>query len=268
MMIDLNHNSGFVYGRAPPPLSVRLNALIDEALVAQHAAMPQRTYLGASRIGEDCSRRLVYEYTQTPPDPDKAFSGQTLRIFAAGHQFEELSIRWLRAAGFELLSQRRDGGQFGFETAGGRIKGHIDGVIVAGPDIGLTWPALFEHKALKARSWSDVVKRGVALSKPVYYAQLQLYMAYMAFDVALLTCLNKDTQELYHERVAFVPHIAQGLSDKAVAILRAAEAHDLPPRIAAKPDFHICRFCPFHATCWTADEHGGRSVSHGEGGGC
>ena len=132
MMIDLNHESGFVYGGNIPPLSVRVNALIDRALVAQNEAQPKRSYLGGSRIGEPCSRRLVYEYTHTPHDPDKAFSGQTLRIFAAGHQFEELSIRWIKAAGFDLLTQRRDGGQFGFETAGGRIKGHIDGVIVGG----------------------------------------------------------------------------------------------------------------------------------------
>ena len=250
MSIDLNHGSGFTYGSEPPSLNERLNALIDHALVVQNAAQPKRNYLGGSRIGEACSRRLVYEYTHTPQDPDKVFSGQTLRIFAAGHQFEELSIRWIRAAGFELLTQRRDGGQFGFETAGGRIRGHIDGVIVGGPDIGITWPALFEHKALKHKSWSDVVKRGVEVSKPVYYAQLQLYMAYMELDVALFTCLNKDTQELHHEKVGFLPHVAQALSDKAAEIIRTAEANDLPPRIAANPDFHVCRFCPFHSTCW------------------
>ena len=250
MSIDLNHGSGFTYGGGTASLNARLNGLIDRALVAQNEAQPKRTYLGGSRIGEACSRRLVYEYTHTPHDPDKAFSGQTLRIFAAGHQFEELSIRWIRAAGFELLTQRRDGGQFGFETAGGRIKGHIDGVIVDGPDIGMPWPALFEHKALKAKSWADVVKRGVELSKPVYYAQLQLYMAYMELDVALFTCLNKDTQELHHERVDLVPHAAQALSDKAAGIIRAVEAHECPARIAANPDFHVCRFCPFHSTCW------------------
>jgi hypothetical protein len=252
MTVDLNHGSGCTYGSEPQSLNVRLNALIDQALVAQHEAQHKRNYLGGSRIGEACSRRLVYEYTHTPHDPDKAFSGQTLRIFAAGHQFEELSIRWIRAAGFELLTQRRDGGQFGFETAGGRIKGHIDGVIVGGPDIGMPWPALFEHKALKHKSWSDVVKRGVELSKPVYYAQLQLYMAYMELDVALFTCLNKDTQELHHEQVGFLPHVAQALTDKAADIIRAAEANDLPPRIASSPDFHVCRFCPFHSTCWEA----------------
>jgi hypothetical protein len=249
MLIDLNHRSGARYA-AETNLSSAVNAHIDDALTARHRLQTPRTYLGASRIGEACSRRLAYEYMRTPEDPDKAFSGQTLRIFAVGHQFEDLTIGWLRDAGFELRTQRRDGGQFGFETAGGRIKGHIDGVIVGGPDIGIAWPALWEHKALKAKSWTDVVKRGVALSKPVYYAQLQLYMAYMELEVALFTCLNKDTQELHHERVELVPHVAQALSDKAADIIRAVECNDLPPRIAASPDFYICRFCPFHSTCW------------------
>jgi hypothetical protein len=52
--------------------------------------------------------------------------------------------------------------------------------------------------------------------------------------------------------VGFLPHVAQALSDKAADIIRAAEANDLPPRIAASPDFHVCRFCPFHTTCWDA----------------
>lgn len=247
--IDLNHGSGGHY-EPQASLSAAVNARIDEALTSRHRLQVPRDYLGASRIGEACSRRLAYEYAHVPEDPDKVFSGQTLRIFAAGHVFEDLTIAWMQDAGFDLRTRRRDGGQFGFETAGGRIKGHIDGVIVGGPDVGIPWPALFEHKALKARSWTDVVKRGVEISKPVYYAQLQIYMAYMELETSLFTCLNKDTQELHHERVDLVPHVAQALSDKAAEIIRAVEVRDCPPRIAANPDFHVCRFCPFHSTCW------------------
>lgn len=62
---------------------------------------------------------------------------------------------WLRAAGFDLRTERRDGGQFGFSAAGGRLRGHFDGVIVGGgPDVGIAWPALWEHKALNARARS------------------------------------------------------------------------------------------------------------------
>ena len=45
MRIDLNHQSGFIYGSSEPPsLNARLNGLIDRALVAQNEAQPKRTY--------------------------------------------------------------------------------------------------------------------------------------------------------------------------------------------------------------------------------
>jgi hypothetical protein len=255
MLVDLNHRSGFVYGADHPieEAGSRINALIDDVLIAQNRQQPPRDYLGASRIGEPCARRLVYEVTQTPKDPGQDFDGFILRVFEAGHQFETLSIRWLRAAGFDLRTHRRDGEQFGFETAGGRIRGHIDGVIVAGPDVGISWPALWEHKALNAKSWSDLVKRALRASKPIYFAQAQLYMAYMDLEVALFTAMNKDTQALYHEVVPFDAAEPQAQSDKAVAVVRAADAGDLLPRIADNSDFYLCRFCPYRGRCWEAE---------------
>lgn len=253
MLVDLNHHSGFVYGRAPSelePLGARINRRIDTALETERAGQRPRDYLGASRIGEPCARRLVYEVTHTPVDPGRAFDGRSLRIFAAGHAFEDLAIGWLRRAGFDLRTQRRDGSQFGFQTAGGRIRGHVDGVIVDGPELDLAWPLLWEHKALKASSWSDTARKGVPVSKPVYYGQIQVYLAYMGLGAALFTALNKDTCELYHEHVPFDPPVAQAQSDKAVDVLRAADAGERPPRIAASPDFYLCRWCPFAKRCW------------------
>jgi hypothetical protein len=202
-MIDLNSGSGFVYGAlsAVCDAGERINALIDAALETEHRSKPARDYLGGSRIGEQCARRLAYEMTLTPVDDGKGFDGRLLRIFDAGHQFEDLTIRWLQAAGFDLRTRARDGGQFGFSVAGGRLRGHIDGAIVGGPDVGIAWPALFEHKALKQSSWTDLVKRGLRQAKPIYFAQCQLYLAYMQLEVALFTAMNKDTQELYHEVV-------------------------------------------------------------------
>ena len=251
MNIDLNHGSAFVYEHARSlSISDRINAVIDSALVHQNGQQTPRSYLGASRIGEPCARKLVFELTQTPKDPGAEFDGATLRVFDAGHQFEALSIRWLRRAGFDLRDRQKNGRQFGFTTAGGRIRGHIDGVIVAGPDVGITWPALWEHKALGSKSWNDVVKRGLAVSKPVYFAQAQLYMAYMTLDIALVTVLNRDTQRLAHEVVPFDPATAQALSDRAVDILRIAEAGELPPRIASEPAFYLCRMCAYARRCW------------------
>ena len=251
MLIDLNHGSGFIYdGRSVHPAATRINDMIDMALTSERRSIAPREYLGASRIGEPCLRRLVYEFTGTPPDEGKDFDGHVLRIFEAGHVFETLSIRWLRAAGFNLRTTKRDGGQFGFSVAGGKFRGHIDGVIVDGPGIGISWPALWEHKALNAKSWNDLMKRGLMDSKPLYSAQVQIYMAYLEVPVTMFTALNKDTQELCHEIVPFEAASAQTLSDKAVEIIRAAEAHELPPRIAAGASFYLCQFCPFIKCCW------------------
>jgi hypothetical protein len=115
------------------------------------------------------------------------------------------------------------------------------------------WPALFEYKALKQSSWTDLIKRGLRQSKPIYAAQCQLYMAYMQLEVALFTAMNKDSQELYHEVVPFDPAEAQRLSDKAVDILRAIENEELPPRIASNADFYLCRMCPYAGRCWEGD---------------
>ncbi len=46
-----------------------------------------------------------------------------------GHVFEDLAIGWLRRAGFDIRARGRDGEQFGFSVANGRIQGHIDGVV-------------------------------------------------------------------------------------------------------------------------------------------
>jgi hypothetical protein len=254
-VVDLNRGSGFVYGRPSTVVDVgtRVNAVIDAALVAADRQKSPRAYLGASRIGEPCARKLVYEHTHTPKDEGKDFDGGILRVFDAGHRFENLTIGWLRAAGFDLRTHNRAGEQFGFSVADGCIRGHIDGVIVAGPEVGIPWPALWEHKALKAASWNDLVKRGLKASKPVYWGQVQLYMAYMDLAVALFTAMNKDTQELYHELVAFDTSDAQALSDKAVQVIRAADSGELLPRVAAAFDHYLCRYCEYSGRCWETD---------------
>ncbi len=253
-MLDFNHGSGAIYGRGDAlrsdadAVTARVNAAIDAALLARQQRQVPRDYLGGSRIGEPCARKLVYEITHAPKDRD--FDAGILRVFDAGHQFEALSIRWLRQAGFDLRDRGPDGGQIGFVAAGGKLRGHADGVILAGPDVGIGWPALFEHKALGQKSWTDLVNRGLRLSKPIYFAQVQLYMAYLGLKVALLTALNRDTLALRHEAVPFDAAEAQRLSDHAVDVLRAAEAGELPPRIAQARDFYMCRLCPYATRCW------------------
>ena len=116
-MLDFNHR---------PAFADRLNALVDESLVADNATRSPRDYLGGSRVGVACERALQFEFTATPKDAGSDFSGRTLRIFAMGHALEDLAIGWLRSAGIEIFTRkgnRPDGEQFGFSAAGGRLRG-------------------------------------------------------------------------------------------------------------------------------------------------
>ena len=246
-MLDFNHR---------PSIADTINALIDVAIQKERAAQPERDYLGASRLGVSCARALQYEYTKTPRDED--FKGQILRIFEIGHAFEALALAWLRQAGFSVFTKKPNGDAFGFSVAGGRIRGHVDGIINDTPaDLGMKFPAIWECKSMNAKSWRDTVKHGLKKSKPIYAVQVATYQAYMEGSVpgisanpALFTTVNKDTAEIYHELVPFDATLAQEASDRAVNLIRATDAGEVLPRIAMNEDHFECAFCPYRQRCW------------------
>jgi len=245
-MLDLNHRS----------VNERMNYLLDEGIKKENSFQPERTYLGGSRLGHPCERALQFEYFHAKKDPDKEFKGQTLRIFNVGHSLEDLAVRWIRQAGFDLRNEKPTGNmhpeQFGFSTANGRIKGHIDGVFCGGPDC-IQYPALWECKTMQAKKWKECVKDGVAKAFPIYAAQIAIYQAYMDLteNPAIFTSINKDTEELYFEAVPFDAALAQRISDKGVRILQACDAGNLLPRIANSQDHFECKWCFYTSRCWS-----------------
>ncbi len=251
-MIDLN-SSKTKRGAAVEQIA----EAIDQALLKAQAAQKPRPYLGASALGDECERRVQLDFIHAnglpgaPTPGGDGFSAKTLRVFAVGHNFEELAAGWLNAAGFDLRTHDKDGQQFGFSTANDQFSGHCDGVIVGGPE-GQAYPLLWEHKALGPKSWQDTVKRGVTIAKPVYAAQLALYQAYLDLpNPALFMATNRDTAEVYLELVPFDPALAQATSDKAVRILQATRAGELLPRGFAQAEHFQCRMCSrWSGFCW------------------
>jgi len=248
-MLDLNHR---------PKPHEKLTDLIDAALIKEREGEDVRRYLGASRLGMPCGRALQYEYLHLPVDEGREFSGRLLRIFEVGHVLEDLAIRWLRLAGFEIYTRKANGGQFGFSVAGGRIQGHVDGILNGGPEaLGFGYPMLFEFKTMADKHWKACVKSGVAVSKPIYAAQMAIYQAYMEASVpgisqnpALFMAINKDTQELWFELVPFDGGLAQRMSDRAVHVISATEAGEILPRFAMTPTHQECKFCSWQDRCW------------------
>jgi hypothetical protein len=225
-----------------------IHTAIDAALIKGAQTERRRTYVGASSIGGGCERRIQYEYLQTSPDPDYVPEARTQRIFARGHMTEELAVKWLRDAGYDLRTHKPDGGQFGFETANGRFKGHVDGIVMAGP--GIKTPCIFEHKAVGSKSWKAMEKNGIEKSSPQYADQLAIYQAYMKLtDPALFMATNCDTMEIYLELVPFDTKRAQEASDRAVAIILDSEAKALRPKASDDSQFWLCRNCQFRGRC-------------------
>jgi len=227
----------------------KINHLIDEAILKHEEAQPRRDYLGGSRLGEECERMLQFEYFHTPKDTP--FTPKLYRIFHRGHRGEDWCIHWLEMAGFTMATTNEKGEQFGFKVMNGKVRGHCDGIITAGPDF-MTYPSLWECKTLGDKGWKDVVRHGVKKSKPVYYGQMQLYMTFLdvSDNPGVFTALNANTMELYHEKVEYDQEHAQELSDKAVRIIRASISGEQLPRPFPGPDFFKCKFCDYSKRCW------------------
>ena len=241
-MMDFNSSSS---------LSDQITALVDLGMQRLRSEEMPRDYLGASRLGVSCARALQYEFAKAPVDPGRDADGRLLRIFRRGHVIEDYMVDWLRAAGFDLRTRKANGDQFGFSAAGGRLQGHIDGVIVGGPE-GFTYPALWENKCLGSKSWRDLEKSGLAVSKPVYAAQVAIYQAYLELheQPAIFTAVNADTMEIYTELVPFDAALAQRMSDRALTVISATEAGELLPRAFHDPTHFECRMCAWQDRCW------------------
>lgn len=234
----------------PDPAVIAVVQAIDSALAKRRNEQPVRQYLGASRIGEECERRLAYEFHATPKDEGADFKGNTLRIFDMGHDAEERMAEYLRLAGFELRTHRQsDGKQFGMSDAGGKFKGHYDGVITGGPAVpGLKYPCIWENKGLGDKSWNDLKNKGLKASKPVYYAQVQIYMAYEGVEHCLFTAINRDTGEIHVEIVLLNAVAAQSYIDKAVRIVSSANPEELGKAGKGLDDFK-CKWCDYRRRC-------------------
>ena len=124
------------------PLSLAINALIE---AAEPPEQSNRKYLGASAVGSECLRRVQYDWLCDPQHPTR-----TRDIFARGHYFEEVSRQHLIRAGFGFAPADR----LSFAAADGLFRGHADGILVSGPELGgMGFPAIWEHKALGAKGW-------------------------------------------------------------------------------------------------------------------
>jgi len=94
----------------------------------------------------------------------------------------------------------------------------------------------------------------VEKSKPEHFAQMQTYMGWSGMTRALYVALNKNTDEIYIERIDYDAKEFKRIEQKAKEIIFADAP---PPRMNESPAFYKCKWCAFNSICHEQGEVAG-----------
>ena len=229
-----------------------ITSLTREAIFAGYEADASdgfRSHLGASLIGKACERALWYDFRWTTK---ARFEGRVLRLFETGNREEERLVRNLRRTGATVLEvDPETGRQFRVQAHGGHFGGSLDGVAIHLLEAPKAWHVL-EFKTHSNKSFTDLVAKKVRESKPQHFAQMQIYMHLMGMNRAMYLAVNKDTDDLYVQRVEADVAYTEQLLEKARRIIFAPTPL---PRISEEPSWYQCRLCDHADVC-----HGPRAA--------
>lgn len=199
-----------------------------------------RTHLGASIIGSDCRRYVwsVFRWLKR-----EVFSARMLRLFERGKREEAHLIEYIQAAGvtefkpFSLSTEE----QSRFSGVDGHYGGSTDGL---GMFNGV--PIVCEFKTHNAKSFANLKKNGVIVSKPKHFAQMCAYGKAFNIDHGLYVASNKNDDDLHIELLKLDFAYADDLTAKAFDIIYATVP---PAKIALQSTAFECAYCVFQDIC-------------------
>lgn len=196
-----------------------------------------RPHLGCSMIGHKCERYLWLSFRWAViPNHD----GRLLRLFRRGHEEEKLVVKDLRSIGVDVRGTQTK------VDFGKHLGGSLDGVIMSGLPESPNKKHVLEIKTFSKKTFDDLIKNGVEKSKPLHYAQMQVYMLGTKLDRAFYYAICKDNDEVYTERVKLDKKFAESLVEKGY---RITMSEGLPPPISTDSSWYECKFCDAHEFC-------------------
>jgi len=208
--------------------------------LAYEAYDKPRKRLGLSEIGHPCKRYLWYRYhgRELPPVP-----GQVLRLFNLGNIIEDAVKDDFRLAGYTIRNEQK---ALYFVHNGVTLYGHIDGVIEG--LIESEKAHILEIKTANEKSFADLKKKGnYEVWNPKYKAQVHAYMLGCGLTRALAVVYNKNTSELYTERIRLEKeYVVNLLADVFSAIAQG----EPPEKHCPKPDWYEAKFCGYYDECF------------------
>jgi hypothetical protein len=168
------------------------------------------------------------------------FKGRILRLFRRGQNEEATIISDLRAIGMHVTGTQRR------VDFGSHVSGSLDGTakgVLGAPKT----EHVLEFKTHSLKSFNDLEKNGVGKSKPMHYAQCQVYMHGTELKRALYVAVCKDDDRIYTERLEYDKDHAVKAIERGQ---RLALTERMPPPISTDPTWFECKMCAGHSMCF------------------
>lgn len=260
------------------------------------------TRIGLSSIGDDCQRKIWYGFRRCKmpkhsPRIKRLFSrghleeprfidylqGIGCKIYPFDTNYKlyynnitsEFKVATSPDDGFVDVSEHvgfvhdanRQGVEFPVQWRVSAVHGHVAGALdgkgYLPESYGIDGQILFEFKTHGDKSFKDLQKQGMKMSKPLHYAQCCAYGYLSNLNYACYVAVNKNTDDLYIEVVALNQKTGEALIQKAERIVTIQEP---PPRLHENPTFWICKGCDYFSICHAKEQvhKNCRSCKHAE----
>jgi len=198
-----------------------------------------RPYLGYSELGKTCDRYLYYKlrwcFSET-------ISRRVQRIFTRGDLEEPRIHAEFKRIGLEIINDQKE-----VIGAHKHILGHIDGEVknLPDPSVEKDEVVLVEVKTMNNKRYNTYLNKGLKLSDPQYYSQINSYMGKLGHKKCLFIVHNKDNEERSYILYDFDKDEFDRIEKRAFDILYA---EFLPKKIGEATWFE-CKFCSASPIC-------------------
>lgn len=203
-----------------------------------------RKHLGASLIGDPCSRKLWYTFRWCVRED---FTGRMLRLFNRGHREETRFIEWLEGIGVKVWAATEDGSQYRISGVMGHFGGSLDGVLVLPERYEIPGAMLAEFKTNGTGApFNNLLSSGVALTKPMHFAQMSTYGYKYELQYGAYFNICKNDDNIHPEIVKLDWNLGRQMEQKAERIILSQDA---PPKISPNPTYKDCSYCAAQTIC-------------------
>ncbi|WP_316207291.1 hypothetical protein [Bradyrhizobium sp. SZCCHNR3118] len=192
--------------------------LTTEAIYAAYAKARGQAWdsmgISISLLGDECERALWYNF-RWASKPEE-ITGLKAITFETGDIEETRLLNALRMIGCEVDDVDQRGKQYRASAISGHVRGKMDGKVLGLPEAPKTWHVV-ECKSMKDTYWEKIKKlNSVRDGYYTHWVQLNTYCHLFGFERGLYICRNKNTGEVYSERI-YTDHV------EAIRLLQRAE---------------------------------------------